>query len=271
MDGKKMLGTINRITEIFEFIESEKAVQSGRMHKSAFTRKSPLNFINLILFQLNLHGLSNIIELRNYFKKINQINVTKQALSKTRKKLKPEVFKTINIAYLSKYYNSNEIKTFKKHLIIAGDGSKCTLPYHKKLIPIFGGIINKFKELTSVAINLTMLHDCLNGFIIDQEIDKYNTSEKELMNRNIVNLESLDYLKDIPKILIFDRGFPSLEFFIKLLENKEKFLFRIRKNSYEKEKQNMTTKDEFIDIMINKTRTGHIKDKILKEKNVKNR
>ena len=48
----------------------------------------------------------------------------------------------------------------------------------------------------------------------------YETSEKELMKRNMKNLWDLDYLKDIPRILVFDRGFPSLEFFMKLQEKK---------------------------------------------------
>jgi hypothetical protein len=264
-----MLGTIDRIINTFDFIKTEKAVESGRMHAAAFTRDSPLNFENSILLQLNNHGLSNNIELRNYFKKIDGIKVTKQAFSDSRKKLDPNVFKTINNKHLSNFYNSNEVKTFKKHLLIAGDGSKCTLPYHELLIPIFWGIVNKFNELTSVALNLTMLYDCLNGFIIDQELDKYNISEKELMNRNIENLEEMDYLKDKTKILTFDRGFPSIEFFTKLLENDEKFLARIRKNSYKTEKKSMRTNDEFIDININKSRTNHIEDKELKEKILK--
>ncbi|KZX16414.1 IS4 family transposase [Methanobrevibacter curvatus] len=264
-----MHGTIRRMISLFAYIKSKEAVEYGRMYKSAFTRESPLNFENSILIHINKHGLTNHMELRNYFKKIGKISISKQAFSKSKEKLNPNVFKNLNNHLLTKFYGSNEVKKFKNHLILSGDGSKSTLPYNKTLENIFGGIINKFQELTSVAINLTTIYDCLNGFIIDLELDKYKTSEKELINRNMDNITKLDYLKDTKKIFICDRGFPSIEFFNYLLEKNEKFIFRIRKNSYKAEKTIMKTNDEFIDININKTRLNHIKNKELKEKLLK--
>jgi hypothetical protein len=123
--------------------------------------------------------------------------------------------------------------------------------------------------LTSVAINLTTVHDCLNDFIIDLELDKYETSEKDLMSRNMKNIWESDYLKHRPKIFLYDRGFPSLTFFVTLMENNEKFVFRIRKNSYKSEKAKMKTDDEFIDINITKGRTNHIKNKEIRNKLLK--
>jgi hypothetical protein len=261
-----MFGAINRILSLFRYIKTEEAIEHGRLFENAFTRESPLNFENSVLLHINKHGLTNYMELRNFFKKIKKISVSKQALSQSKEKLDPEVFKNLNNHFLSGFYNSNEVKKFNGHLVLSGDGSKSTLPYNQTLVKIFGGIHNKFKELTSVAVNLTTIHDCLNGFTLDLELDKYKTSEKELISRNMDNIMKLEYLKDIKKIFIFDRGFPSLEFFNYFLENNEKFLFRIRKNSYMAEKEEMKSNDEFIDIYINKTRLNHMENKELKEK-----
>ena len=265
----KMLGTMNRIVNLFIYIASEEAVELGRIYEGAFTRDSPLNFQNMILIHLNNHGLSLYMEIRNFFKKIKEISVTKQAFSQSRDKLNPHVFKNLKDYHLKEFYGSDEVKTMKNHLILSGDGSKCTLPYKKSLLSFFGGIKNKFLKITSVAVNSTALYDCLNKYLIDLEIDEYETSEKELMNRNMENLWDLKYLKDKPRILIYDRGFPSLEFFTKLIEKNEKFLFRVKKTSYKNEKSKMKTNDEFIDINITKSRVNHIKNQEIKEKLLK--
>ncbi|MDR1818881.1 MAG: IS4 family transposase [Methanobrevibacter sp.] len=239
------------------------------MHEKDFTHESSLNFVNLILIHLNKHGLTNHMELRNFFKKIKKLKVTKQAFSQSKEKLKPEAFKNLNNQLLKRFYSSKDVKKFKKHVIISGDGSKSVLPNHKSLGKVFGGIVNKFKELTSVAVNLTTLHDCLNDMTLDLELDKYKTSEQELMYRNMDNILSLEFIKGLKKIFIYDRGFPSLKFFNYLIEENEKFIFRIKKSAYKKEKRGMTTNDEFIDIKLEKNRLNPIKNENLKEKLLK--
>jgi len=260
-----MLEVIGRIISLFIFIGSEEAAEHGRNYESAFTRDSPLNFQNMILLHLNQQNLTLYMEIRNFFKKIDGINTTTQAFSQARNKLNPLVFKKLKDHHLKEFYASDNVKKIKKHLIISGDGSKCTLPYKKPMVGIFGGIKNKFHQITSVAVNTTMLYDSLNKFIIDLEIEEYDTSEKELMKRNMENLWDLDYLKDIPRILVFDRGFPSLEFFMRLLEKNEKFLFRIKEVSYKEEKSKMLTNDEFISINVTKERINNLKDEKVKE------
>ena len=264
-----MCGVIERVISLFLFIGSEEAVVHGRNFEGAFTRNSPFNFQNMILLHLNQHNLSLYMEVRNFFKKIDGIRATTQAFSQARDKLNPLVFKKLKDHHLKEFYDSDVVKKYKNHLIISGDGSKCTLPYKKSMVGIFGGIKNKFHQITSVAVNSTTLYDSLNKFVIDLEIDEYETSEKELMKRNMKNLWDLDYLKDIPRILVFDRGFPSLEFFMKLQEKNEKFLFRLKNISYKAEKSQMCTKDEFVEIKVTQSRANNIKDTKIKEELLK--
>jgi len=74
----------------------------------------------------------------------------------------------------------------------------------------------------------------------------------------------MDFLKNIPKIFIFDRGYRSIEFFHYLMKRKEKFVFRIRSNDYKKEKLKLRTNDQWIKIEITKNRLNQMKDKKLK-------
>ena len=164
------------------------------------------------------------------------------------------------------YENKKELKTFKKHILLAGDGSKVELPHHKALIKIFGGTKNKFGEIKSCMGSSNMIYDVLNKYIVDFEVDSYKTSEKVLIFRNLANLFQMNFLKNIPKIFIFDRGYRSIEFYHYLMKKEEKFVFRLRSNDYKKEKIKLRTNDQWINIEITKNRLNQMKDKKLKSK-----
>jgi IS4 transposase len=264
-----MLECIERVVSLFDFIGDKNTVEYGRMYEEAFTREAPLNFENSVLIHLNKHSLTNYMEVRNFFKKKGERSVTNQVFSKSRDKLDPNVFKILKDYHLNDFYKSDEVKTIKNHLILTGDGSKFIFPYKYPMIPIFRGIENKFHEITSITANSTIIYDCLNKFVLDLELDSYKTSEKDLINRNMDNLWKLSYLESMEKILTFDRGFPSIEFFIKLMEKDEKFLMKLKKISYKKEKSEMKTNDEFIDIDTTKSRVNNIKNQEIKEKLLK--
>jgi hypothetical protein len=78
-------------------------------------------------------GKTLTIELEKYYEKFDSDSVTKQAFSKGRKKLNPQIFKYLNNYFLSKIYSNDNIKYFKGYLIFAGDGSEVELPYIKYL------------------------------------------------------------------------------------------------------------------------------------------
>ena len=136
-------------------------------------------------------------------------------------------------------FKNKKIKYFKKYLLLSWDGSKIELPHHKKLISIYWGVKNKFKEVTSCMGNSSMIYDVLNDF----EIDYYITSEKTLIFRNLANLFQMDFLKKENKIFIFDRGYQSIEFFHHLMRKKEKFVFRLRANDYKNEMAKLRSND----------------------------
>ncbi len=86
--------------------------------------------------------------------------------------------------------------------------------------------------------------------MIDFQIAPYQTSEKELAYKNIKN--TLKLFKNNEIILIFDRGYPSIELFNYLKEKNIKFIFRIKKDSYKEKTKQTQTNDEYIEL---KTKT----------------
>ena len=254
-----------RISDLLDHISVEELKIGCRMEKTDFTRKSRLNFVNLVMFIIANTGKSLTMELVCFFYNLGELEVTKEALSQRRLKLKSLVFKKLWNFYLEKVYeNPSKIKLFHGCLLMAGDGSKTELPFHKKLIEIFGGSENKIGEITKCMGNSSTLYDVLNHYIFDFEIDTYKTSEKTLIYRNLKNLFRIKFLKQYKKIFILDRGYPSIEFFYYLIKKNEKFVFRLKKSAYKKEKARLRNDDQYIDIEITKNRMNHIKDLKLK-------
>jgi hypothetical protein len=66
-------------------------------------------------------------------------------------------------------------------------------------------------------------------------------------------------LKDIPFIIVFDRGYSSIEFARFLEKNSIKYLFRLSSNDYKKEKKLMTKRDESVKLMHTLPRLAKIK------------
>jgi len=254
-----------RINNLFNYIHDSELKNECKVNSSDFTRNSPLNFVNLILLFLSKTGLTNTMELTILFDKMGINEPGKSALTQARLKLKPLIFKKLNCYYLEMVYeNKKKLKKFKKHILLAGDGSKVELPHHKSLIKIFNGTKNKFGEIKSCMGNSSMFYDVLNKHIFDFEVDSYKTSEKVLIFRNLANLFQMNFLKNIPKIFIFDRGYRSLEFYNYLMKKEEKFVFRLRLNDYKKELMKLRSNDQWIDIEITKNRLNQMKDKKLK-------
>jgi len=262
---KMSLAIATRINDLRDHMSDEVLKNECRMNPSDFTRKSPLNFVNLILLLLTKTGLTNTMELTVFFEKIGELNVTKEAFSQARLKLNPIVFKKLQKQYLASFYqNDNVRKEFKKYLLLACDGSKIELPHHKSLVDIFGGTKSKFGGIMSCMGNSSTVYDVLNKFVFDFEIESYKTSEKTLVLKNLTNLFKMDFLNDFKKIFIFDRGYRSIEFFHYFMKRKEKFVFRLRTKDYKKEKLKLRSNDQWMNIEITKGRLNHLEDEKLK-------
>lgn len=72
------------------------------------------------------------------------------------------------------------------------------------------------------------------------QISRTDSNEINLAKENIV--EGNKIIGKNKEILIFDRNYPSIEFFNWLEENEKKFVMRLSSNDYIKERENIKSK-----------------------------
>ena len=139
------------------------------------------------------------------------------------------------------FYHSKEPKLWNGFLLLAIDGSKMEVPNSKEDRKVFGETSNQYMESTQTRALVSGIYDILNRFYLDIEIDHICVSETKLAKRNIEHLEEL--LLTQPILILFDRGYASIDF-VDYLESKGfQYLFGLSSNDYKKERNDM----EFLD------------------------
>ena len=105
---------------------------------NAFIRKRKMNFTDYIWYLTMQKGRTTSMELDEYLKNKNgtyEISISKQAFSKQRQNLKPQIFIDIYKDYLLDFYNNypDEVKKYKGFYVCAIDGSLFEIPNTKEL------------------------------------------------------------------------------------------------------------------------------------------
>ena len=88
------------------------------------------------------------------------------------------------------------------------------------------------------------MYDILNQFYLDIEIEHISVSETELAKRNFECLKHFHLTQ--PILLLFDRGYSSIEFVDFLEKEGLHYLFRLSSNDYIAERRQMNSSDEEI-------------------------
>ena len=107
--------------------------------------------------------------------------------------------------------------------------------------------------------------DVLNRLILDSDIAQYKLDERKYAIRHI------DHIKRIlpsegKQLYVMDRGYPSMELIIHLLETRSEFVIRLPKITFKREQLAMETEDEIIDVSIDKSRINPYKGTAFAEK-----
>lgn len=262
-----------RLKKLRNFIYDEKTREKCRLqdekHKRTFTRNRKLPFYDILLMTLNKQGKNISFEIRDYElnkKGEEQVNYTDEAYLKQRRNLNPDVFKEMNRLYLKDFYEKPKyIKKKKGYILCAIDGSKIEIPNTQKNREIFGSEGNQYKINTARAL-ISGIYDVENHFFMNVQINRTDSNEINLAKENIV--EGNNIIGKNKEILIFDRNYPSIEFFNWLEENEKKFVMRLSSNDYIKERENMKSKDEEKNIEYTYARLNKIKksNKLLYER-----
>jgi Transposase DDE domain len=202
----------------------------SRNDSKDFTRERILTFPRLILFFISLAKKSLQANLDEFLNLIKLESVTKQAFSKARKKLSAQAFILLNKKLIEEYYTDNEYSTWNSYRLISVDGSDIQLPQNDNLKEVYGAAKNQTGLNLGMA-RVSCAYDLLNHLTLDTQIDRYNTSERDLFVKHI---EAIANSKDL---YILDRGYPSFGLLFYLSEQKKDFLIRCSTSSFSQVKE----------------------------------
>lgn len=235
---------------------------------SAFTRSRKWTFndyVNHIIFNTRKTVTNNIFMHLKYSTG-GAGSYTKQSFSSQRVNIDPDIFKKINLNYLRNIgYLGNDsstslFKTFKGFRLFAGDGSKFDIPDKKLTLNEFG-FPKDYSRAPKVVFSGVV--DVLNGFLIDGIMGKRGVGERKLMHQNLINCEKL--IKPESSIFIFDRGYPSIELYARIILMKSYFVVRLPKNFYNAEREDMKSDDHIIHIDLSEDKIKPFLNPVLKK------
>lgn len=256
-------------------LKTEKC-EKYKSKQNTFTRNRKMNFKDYVWYLIFQKGRTASMELDEYLKNKNntyKISISKQAFSKQRLNLKPDIFIDLYKDYLIDFYTNSkdEVRTYKGYNILAIDGSMFEIPNTKELREVYKTQKNSSGQRESARARVSGIYDIENEFMIDATITDCGQGEKNLAKQNVENAgKIIDFKKCI---IIFDRGYPGLDLIWFLEKLGIKYIFRLQStNMYEKEKRSMITNDEWVNLScvdrLRKIEDEEIKKELKEQKNI---
>jgi len=235
---------------------------------NAFTRKGKLGFGNYTLLPIVSEGRTNHVEINSYIRRYmedNTMTITKQAESYQRPFIKPEVYQEMILDANVNMMNAGAYPTgFKGLTVLGSDGSDLDVPPHKITIDEFNIPSDTLMHKQPAQTLCSIISDLYNNYIWEITLADATDDERSIF---LEQLNRLDKKMNLNKCLfIFDRGYPSVELFLELLEKGTYFIFRLPRGKYTKEREKMLSDDEYVNLNLNSTRTKKIRNTQIKEK-----
>ncbi len=193
------------------------------------------------------------MELRSFKKLIGlKDTISKVGYLKQRLKLNPVAFLALARHHAGSFYKDNQmVKKKNGYLIFAADGSAMNIPTTEENLTTYGNA-SKRNVKSQAQLSISCLYDTINKMIVDCSINRWKFSEREQALLHIDNM--LEVVGTHPCVFIFDRGYPSAEFFIDLMERKQKFLVRLSATTFKQEQKQMKSDDSIVEVFFDKTR-----------------
>jgi Transposase DDE domain len=150
--------------------------------------------------------------------------VTKGAFSQARSKVDPYAFTRLNEIAVDGFYAEAPWLNWLGHRLLSCDGSRLALPKHASIAKEFGehGMGPKADCATSLAL-CSLLYDPLNLVTLDSQIDKYASSERDLLLKHLDKTRPGD-------LLLLDRGYPCFWLFFLLMGKGVEFCVRMKEH-----------------------------------------
>jgi CHASE3 domain sensor protein len=106
MKTKQMISSSKRINNTISMLGNDRIHNIARLNEKAFTRNRQMTIQDILMINLARKGKTLSMEINNYFKDAakREDRVSKQAFSKQRMNLNPEVFVILNNEYIQSIY-----------------------------------------------------------------------------------------------------------------------------------------------------------------------
>ena len=211
------------------FIEALKPSDMKNHDGKSFTRKCSLTLDRILTIILRCSPFSLQIELDDYFKNIGhkEETVSKQALSKARTNLHPDILKDSFLLTTKTIAGCEDLEYFRgKYRLCAMDGSDVALDNNPELLGHFGGS-GRNKDCAMAMASLC--YDPLNNIILDGGLYPYGFSEREAARNHMAAVSGLSLPEGISNLHMGDRGYPSKELFAEMIDGGQLFLMRVRR------------------------------------------
>lgn len=223
---------------------------------SSFTRQRKLPLQDVLRSIINRRGLTLTLELRNYMKIAHPgEKISKPGYLKQRMKLNPEAFSYLYHFHNKNFYADGGYKTYNGYLVLAADGSTVLLPTTKETLETFGTSSHKNAK-PQAALGLACLYDVLNRMILESDCQRCKFDEMTIAEMQLNRVRNT-IGNTQPYLVVMDRGYPSVSAFIRMMDKGVFFLARLKSSDFKREQAAMRSGDEWVDIVLDKTRTRH--------------
>jgi hypothetical protein len=204
-------------------LKSNEFKEQAKNSPECFTRKRVLDLSTLTAFIINMVKSSTKVAITNFIENITGKlpEISQQAVSKARQKLNWRACRLLHVSLVNFIY-SFRYETWHNYRILAIDGSKTQLPSDPKLKKFFGTYGSK----TSPTAQVSILYDVLNKIVVHGLMKPISISERVLAKVHMIFLSSMkSFAKEL---IIFDRGYASLEMFKFCEDLGIKFVMRLK-------------------------------------------
>lgn len=222
----------NIIQSIHEYISDPEKLEPHR-EKNHFIRKRKLSLFQVILYLLFTSKASmfqNLARIKEELVTIDFPDISKQALSKARQYIHPDLFKELFYLSVDQFYSHIPNRKLWHGLhIFAIDGSKFELPNSKSNFEHFGEMFNITHKDRRYSMGLaSIVYDVLDDYIVHASFQRYLGSERTAAIQHLQQLEDLGIYKD--SIIVFDRGYYSKDMFQYCVKHGHLCLMRLKES-----------------------------------------
>ena len=220
----------NIIQSINEYITNSDKLEPHKLsgHFIRNRKLSVSNIIHYLFFSSKASMYQNLSSIRDMLPDLNFPKISKQAVSKARQFLSPDLFKELFYISVDSYYqNISSRKQWHGYHIFAIDGSKFELPNSKSNFDFFGEMFGYPDPSRRFTMGLSsIVYDVLDDYIVHASFHRYLASERAAALEHLSQLEALDIYNN--SIVIFDRGYYSEAMFRYCVDNNHICLMRLK-------------------------------------------